>query len=120
MQGTLCQNVTVEQEDLKTCVTTKYLGEIMKERDNSQLILEWGDRNARIYYKFRLPQNAKVYEEYLITDTITLIGSVGGTLGLFIGFSISNVVSYIMDFFKNKPLLKKMKQRSVPRSAPAR
>ena len=108
------QNVTVEQEDLKTCVTTKYLGEIMKERDNSghTLILDRDDNNARIYYKFRLPQNAKVYEEYLITDTITLIGSVGGTLGLFIGFSISNVVSYIMDFFKNKPLLKKMKHRS--------
>ena len=86
----------------------------MKERDNSghTLILDRDDNNARIYYKFRLPQNAKVYEEYLITDTITLIGSVGGTLGLFIGFSISNVVSYIMDFFKNKPLLKKMKHRS--------
>ena len=57
-------------------------------------------RHAYIYYKFTLPLNAKVYEEYLITDTITLIGSVGGTLGLFIGFSISNVVNYIMDFFQ--------------------
>ena len=67
---------------------------------------------ARIVYKFALPLKTKVHEEYLITDGFTLFGSLGGTLGLFIGFSISNVVSYIMDFFKNKPLLKKMKHRS--------
>ena len=52
-------------------------------------------------YKFALPLKAKVYEEYLITDGITLIGSVGGTLGLFIGFSISNVVYFIVDFLKS-------------------
>ena len=33
---------------------------------------------------YKLPSNnAKVYEEYLICDTIGMIGSVGGTLGMF-------------------------------------
>ena len=56
---------------------------------------------ATIQYKFALPLKTKVYEEYLITDGITLIGSVGGTLGLFIGASISSVIYSIMDFLKS-------------------
>ena len=33
---------------------------------------------------YRFKSEAKVYEEYLICDTIGMIGSVGGTIGLFI------------------------------------
>ena len=56
---------------------------------------------AKVIYKFALPIKVKIYEEYLITDVITLIGSVGGTLSLFIGFSIINIVNNIMDFIKS-------------------
>ena len=38
---------------------------------------------------------SKVYEEYLIFDAIGMIGSVGGTLGMFIGFSM--IGSYFLD-----------------------
>ena len=88
------QNVTVEQEDLKTCVTTQYLGKITFDS-------KFDIKFIQIVYKFPLPLKAQVYEEYLITDGITLVGSVGGTLGLFIGFSMSNVVYSIMDYFKS-------------------
>ena len=37
-----------------------------------------------------------VNEEYLIYDTINMIGSLGGTLGLFIGFSFSNVLDVMI------------------------
>ena len=48
------------------------------------------------------PLKTKVYdEEYLITDGITLIGSVVGTLGLFIGASNSSAMYSIMDFLKS-------------------
>ena len=48
------------------------------------------------------PLKTKVYdEEYLITDGITQIGSVGGTLGLFIGASNSSAMYSIMDFLKS-------------------
>ena len=90
----MIQNITINEEHLKTCVTTQYLGKIEAEYDS---VLNY----AVILYKFALPLKAKVYEEYLITDGITLIGSVGGTLGLFIGFSVSNVVYFIVDFFKS-------------------
>ena len=90
----LIQNITVDEEHLKTCATTQYLGKITFDKERTY-------KYSRILYKFSLPLKAKVYEEYLITDGITLIGSVGGTLSLFIGFSISNVVYSIVDFFKS-------------------
>ena len=90
----LIQNVTVNEEHLKTCVTTQYLGKITFDS-------KFDIKFIQIVYKFPLPLKAQVYEEYLITDGITLVGSVGGTLGLFIGFSMSNVVYSIMDYFKS-------------------
>jgi len=41
-----------------------------------------------------------VHEEYLIYDLVGMVGSVGGTLGMFIGFSFSNVISYILSIVK--------------------
>ena len=92
----LILNITTHEEHLKTCITTQYLGKITAE-----IIGEHG-KYAEIKYNFALPLEAMVYEEYLITDGTTLIGSVGGTLGLFIGFSISNIVYSIMDFLQSK------------------
>ena len=42
-----------------------------------------------------------VYEEYLVYDAIDMIGSVGGTLGMFIGFSMTGVISWIFIYFKS-------------------
>ena len=95
----LIQNITINEEHLKTCVTTQYLGEMMVDLDNTMTMHK--DNHTRIYYKFHLPIKTKVYEEYLITDAITLIGSVGGTLGLFISFSMSNMVNFIMNFLES-------------------
>ena len=90
----LIKNITINEEHLKTCVTTQYMGKVTFEKDT-------GKRSAAFSYKFALPLKAKVYEEYLITDGVTLIGSVGGSLGLFIGFSISNVANRIMAFLES-------------------
>jgi len=38
-----------------------------------------------------------VYEEYLIYDVKGMVGSIGGTLGLFIGFSFYNVIGYLQE-----------------------
>ena len=42
----------------------------------------------------------KVYEEYIIIDAMGMIGSVGGTLGLFIGFSFSNVINVLIGYLQ--------------------
>lgn len=38
-----------------------------------------------------------MYQEYVVYDAIGIIGSVGGTLGLFIGFSFSGLISELID-----------------------
>ena len=44
----------------------------------------------------------KVFHEYLIYDTMSMIGSVGGTLGIFIGFSMTGVISSFIALFKER------------------
>ena len=46
-------------------------------------------------YNFAQPATITTHGEYLIYDAIGVIGSVGGTLGMFIGFSCNNAMSYI-------------------------
>ena len=50
-------------------------------------------------YSIKAPATMRVNEEYLIYDFEGLVGSVGGTLGMFIGFSFINVISDILNFF---------------------
>ena len=45
------------------------------------------------------PPVLEVYEEYFIYDFIGMIGSVGGTLGMFIGFSFYNAFLSLLNFF---------------------
>ena len=50
-----------------------------------------------IWFYYSLSKNETiVFEEYLIYDFVSIIGSIGGTLGLFIGFSLSKLVSIIL------------------------
>ena len=42
--------------------------------------------------------NVKVYEEYEVQDIYTFIGTVGGSLGLFIGFSYTGFVGDLLDY----------------------
>ena len=97
----LIQTITNNNEHPKTCITTQYPG----------LSRESSDKDAKIKYKFALPLKAKVYEEYFIIDSIGLIGSVGGTLGVFIGFSFSgliiNIIEYIKTLIERKQISRK-------------
>ena len=54
-----------------------------------------------LWYQFEDDQDVIVYEEYLIYDTVNMIGSLGGTLGIFIGFSFSNVLNVIISLIKS-------------------
>ena len=82
-------------------------------------------------YKFKLPLSIRdlrteepfktVKREYLIINTISLIGTVGGTLGLFIGFSFTSTSEKILEILcilwkKWKTLIygKGKRFRSVP------
>ena len=58
-------------------------------------------RRFWLFYTVCYPETVMVYEEYLIYDTIGMIGSIGGTLGLFIGFSFTNAITFILNYLQN-------------------
>ena len=53
-------------------------------------------RNITIAYAMA-SSKMKVDEEYLVQDFVGMLGSIGGTLGLFVGFSFTGGVSFILD-----------------------
>ena len=61
----------------------------------------WKNTNAEIYFSFNAP-SVILSEEYLIYDSVGMIGSVGGSLGLFLGFSFLGLLSDLIDFLQSK------------------
>ena len=53
-------------------------------------------RNIQFYIR-STSNKANIFEEVLIVDEIALVGSLGGSLGLFIGFSFFGYVTPILE-----------------------
>ena len=53
-----------------------------------------------IHLRFQIPEVITIYEEYLIYDFNGMLGSIGGTLGLFVGFSFSSVIELFINLLK--------------------
>jgi len=79
----------------KSCTVFQYSGKAQKLfgeiSDSKQVIIEYWFSADYI----------EVNQEYLVHDIDSLIGNVGGTLGMFIGFSIRKTLSYFIDVLKN-------------------
>ena len=86
-----------------------------------------GDRRKeiRFEYKFGLPRSMRdgsfrqpfkyVKTEYFITDFMTLVGTVGGTLGMFVGFSIIGSLESVIELAgKCLILAKSLRVRTLP------
>ena len=54
------------------------------------------DMNVQFTIRYT-SQDADIFEEILIVDEISLIGSLGGSLGLFIGFSFFGYITTFLD-----------------------
>ena len=67
----------------KSCSNLEYFGEKLNDKN-----IESNKENWNLYFlQYRLVNQdftAKVYEEYLVYDAIGMIGSVGGTLGMYV------------------------------------
>ena len=60
--------------------------------------LEHFEATRLVQFLLRFTSNKRnVYEEVLIFDFLGLVGSIGGSLGLFIGFSFFGYVTPILD-----------------------
>ena len=77
------------------CQILEYHGYKIFEQDNYE------DENAlELRYTFAPPFKSKVQQEYLIYDMAGMIGSVGGTLGMCIGFSFSGVTTNLLEYIQ--------------------
>ena len=59
-----------------------------------------GDIQISIY--FSVTNEKTFYKEYLVYDAIGMIGSIGGSLGLCVGFSIFDTLCMFVDFVWKK------------------
>ena len=88
-----------EMEELKIDGTTTI---ISKRTDGSELIIlppNFDEKITVIFsYKFETPETTDVFSEYIIVDTMTMIGSIGGMLGLYVGFSFFDFAMQILDW----------------------
>ena len=83
----------------KPCSIVQYTGRVdYWEENNSNL----EESSFTFNLRFSPPLMSTVYQEYIIYDIFGMIGSVGGTLGIFIGFSCSSLLSYISDILKKR------------------
>ena len=58
-------------------------------------------RKISVLYWFGNRNDVKMFKEYLIYGVTDVIGFVGGTLGLFVGFSFLDSVMTIANYFFN-------------------
>ena len=83
----------------KLCSRVDYNGELkigkriedLPYKTNATFVLD---------YKFK-QSSVTVYKEYVIYDAISMIGSVGGTLGMCIGFSFTGAIAYMINLVHN-------------------
>ena len=101
---------TLRQGVCKTCSIYEYSGTVQVEYEVIS------NNNFQKYYRkvliyqFAFPEVLTKYEEHLIYDLIGMIGSVGGTLGMFIGFSFSNTISIGFNFLVKLNFMKCLKK----------
>ena len=86
------------------CNTLEYSGE---EGYNKKLNKK---DNKTVGFAYKISSNlVTIYEEYLIYDAISTVGSVGGTLGMCIGFSFTGVISFLINLIQKGTVLIKAK-----------
>ena len=90
-------NITSTGSCTESCLRLQYTGEVTNIND----IVLYNSSGYGITYKFLYPEYVTVYEEYLIYDIIGMIGSIGGTLGMFLGFSFVNVISLVINYLQS-------------------
>ena len=59
-------------------------------------------------YEFGSPKLAIKYQEYLTFDPISSLGTIGGTLGIYIGFSCSGLFSRALELIEDKCTSKRL------------
>ena len=82
----------------KHCSKLEYTGKLFFKIKHAAV----GIVSKTYFWTYVFPtKQIEVHEEYLLYDEAGFIGSAGGTLGLFIGFSFSDIIIQAMDFLRD-------------------
>ena len=79
----------------RPCQILEYGGTIFDIDMLSEEIRNESTSMFQMNYKFSTPELTTEYKENLVFDTVNMIGSVGGTLGMCIGFSFSGIELFL-------------------------
>ena len=71
-----------------------------RKKDKQKPIHQLGISQMDIY--FEASPEKIFYKEYLVYDGVGMFGSIGGSLGLFIGFSLFDSLCFILDLVLDK------------------
>ena len=83
----------------KSCFALEYTGYVDHILEKGYI---YNTRTNGTYFslsiRFKTPAMATFHEEYVIIDSYGMVGVIGGTLGIFIGFSFIDVITLLMTF----------------------
>ena len=98
----------------KSCSTKEFKIEVRKQ------ISKYETNKFGFQYQFEVPKSTKdhmsrkpfkiIKKEYLILNEMSLIGNVGGTLGMFVGFSFIGTIEWLLDILSKVKNHIKIKQ----------
>ena len=77
------------------CEKVDYIGEVSRFNGGYDL---FDSNEMAIQISFNT-MDTEIYNEILTFDLATFIGTAGGSLGLFIGFSFTGFIWQVLDFF---------------------
>ena len=86
--------ITAISKTAKPCKINEYDGDLRTFYEYMP-----NDWHIQVDYTFKSDE-LLTRQEYLVTDETRLIGTVGGTMGLFIGFSFLDMLKKLMTVFK--------------------
>ena len=85
----------------KSCVSIEFKKTYKWSGNYVEKYLNVPNKNHAFWFWYKTVEDENLYTEYLIYDANSMVGSIGGALGLFIGFSFSNVISLALNKLHN-------------------
>ena len=83
------------QSCLKSCSINEFHGQVIYSHTENSSYL-----NTTMVETYFSVNELKIQEEYLVYSSVDLIGNIGGTLGLFLGYSFYDNLKIIFNFVK--------------------
>ena len=89
----------------KSCSAIEYTGYVefiaaKQGNDYSVYKAKPNETYFSLTINYRLPATVTHHEEYIVMDIYGIVGVIGGTLGLFVGFSFFDAINFLMTFFQ--------------------